>query len=146
MGFFGFSVGFSGFLIGSGRFVRGTGGFISGISGKTGLSGGLIVGFLGGGKGCFSGFLRGGGGLFGFFNPVSYESLRLEFQKAAFKAGIQGEKICTHSLRRSGLTKLNNQGVNLRLIQFLAGHQNLSTTQSYLEVTEQQQQAALNAI
>lgn len=80
------------------------------------------------------------------FNPVSYESLRLEFQKAAFKAGIKGEKICTHSLRRSGLTKLNNQGVNLRLIQSLAGHQNLNMTQSYLEVTEQQQQAALNTI
>lgn len=40
----------------------------------------------------------------------------------------------SHSGRRSYLTAMCEAGINVRLIQVIAGHQDLSTTQKYLEV------------
>lgn len=49
-------------------------------------------------------------------------------------AGIK--HVTPHLLRRSCATELMNRGVDLELIQLLLGHQNLSTTQSYLYISQ----------
>ena len=49
-------------------------------------------------------------------------------------AGIDGAS--SHSGRRQFVTKLADQGINARLVQVLARHKHLSTTQRYIDVNE----------
>ena len=49
-------------------------------------------------------------------------------------AGIEGAS--SHSGRRQFVTKLADQGINSRLVQVLARHKHLSTTQRYIDVNE----------
>ena len=53
----------------------------------------------------------------------------------ARKAGLID--IHTHSLRHKYATDLLERGVNIRIIQELLGHEDISTTQGYLSVTDQ---------
>ena len=54
------------------------------------------------------------------------------FSRIYSAAGIAGAT--SHSGRRTWITALCQRGANVRAIQLLAGHQNLSTTQRYIEV------------
>ena len=56
------------------------------------------------------------------------------FQRLYACAGIQGAS--SHSGRRQFVTKLADQGINARLVQTLARHKHLSTTQRYIDVNE----------
>jgi len=56
------------------------------------------------------------------------------FQRLYVSAGIQGAS--SHSGRRQFVTKLADQGINARLVQTLARHKHLSTTQRYIDVNE----------
>jgi integrase/recombinase XerD len=47
-------------------------------------------------------------------------------------AGIDGAS--SHSGRRTFITSLANKGVGVRVLMSLAGHQSMSTTQSYIDV------------
>ena len=59
-------------------------------------------------------------------------------------AGIEGAS--SHSGRRQFVTKLADQGINARLVQVLARHKHLSTTQRYIEVNELQMRNALELL
>ena len=56
------------------------------------------------------------------------------FQRLFASAGIQGAS--SHIGRRQFVTKLADQGINARLVQTLARHKHLSTTQRYIDVNE----------
>ncbi len=51
-------------------------------------------------------------------------------------AGINKPNISVHSLRHSFCSRLLEKGVNLKAIQILAGHKNISTTEKYLHIAK----------
>lgn len=58
--------------------------------------------------------------------------------------GLQGAS--SHSPRRTFITNLANRGVGVRVLQKLAGHQHISTTQHYIDVNDGQQKAAVELL
>lgn len=63
-------------------------------------------------------------------NPLTPRYVQLMIKKYGNKSGIE-KKITPHILRHSYATHLFEQGVNIKIIQQLLGHSNLSTTQIY---------------
>ena len=66
------------------------------------------------------------------------------FKRLYKLAGIDGAS--SHSGRRQFVTKLADQGINARLVQALARHKHLSTTQRYIEVNELQMRNAIELL
>jgi integrase/recombinase XerD len=57
------------------------------------------------------------------------------------RAGFAG--CSSHTGRRSFITKLASAGVSARVLQELAGHRNLATTQRYIDVTDAMKRRAV---
>ena len=67
-------------------------------------------------------------------NRYSQDAIRRMFKKAAALAGLSPE-FSPHSLRHSFATDLLSGGADLRSVQEMLGHENLSTTQIYAAVS-----------
>lgn len=66
--------------------------------------------------------------------PVKDAYIRKMMRQKATSAGI--EKVITfHSLRHTALTRLYNQTKNIRLVQEVAGHSDISTTMIYTHIS-----------
>jgi site-specific recombinase XerD len=57
-----------------------------------------------------------------------------------------GKHIKVHDLRKSTATNLAKQGVDIRTIQTLLGHQNITTTQRYIDACEDAKANAVNLL
>lgn len=60
------------------------------------------------------------------------------------RAGIAGGS--SHSGRRSFLTNLSEQGISARVLQQLAGHRNLATTQRYIDIKPSMLRSAVELV
>lgn len=67
----------------------------------------------------------------GHFSPTTLVML---FRQIYDQAGLRDAR--SHSGRRSFITKLANKGVSVRVVQTLAGHSSMQTTQRYIDVNE----------
>ena len=72
--------------------------------------------------------------LFSKKNPLTTRNIQKIVQKAARKAGIN-KRVHPHTLRHSFATHLLDSGVDIRKIQELLGHSNISTTMIYAHVS-----------
>jgi len=72
--------------------------------------------------------------------PLSADAIRRIVKKSAKLAGI-GRPVTPHSFRHSFATDLLNNGADLRSVQELLGHANLSTTQVYTHLSSKRLQA-----
>lgn len=79
-------------------------------------------------------------------NPLKHlsrQSADAALRRACDKAGLGDAGISTHSFRRTAITELANSGVNIRVIQEITGHSNLSQLKTYIEVSEEQVREAI---
>ncbi len=69
-------------------------------------------------------------------NKLSRKSFFLFLKEQCKKAGIEKE-ISPHTIRHTFATHLLNNGADLRIIQELLGHENLSTTEIYSHISNE---------
>jgi integrase/recombinase XerD len=77
----------------------------------------------------------------GHIHPDSADKI---LRKAFIELQIEGAS--THSFRRTCLTQMHKSGVPLKVIQQISGHRTLAALQKYLEVLDEDLQAAVDTL
>jgi integrase/recombinase XerD len=76
--------------------------------------------------------------------PFTVDSLTHRFHDFYRKAGF--DNASSHSGRRTFITQLASKGVSARVLQELAGHKHLTTTQRYIDISEAMKRNAVELI
>jgi site-specific recombinase XerD len=75
---------------------------------------------------------------------ISSRRVQEIIENAFKKAGLDGMGFSTHKLRHTAATLMFQNGVDVRVLKEVLGHENLGTTQIYTHVANKQVQEAMN--
>ena len=73
---------------------------------------------------------------------IDPKQIRVFFRQIRYKLGLTG--FTPHTLRRTWLTIMHREGVDVILLQKIAGHKNLATTSIYISPSEEDMFGAVN--
>jgi integrase/recombinase XerD len=76
--------------------------------------------------------------------PLSRQAVDKALRRAVKKAGLENQGFSPYSARRGFITRLNEQGCGVKLIQSLTGHKSVSSLVRYIEVSESQMKNAID--
>ena len=76
---------------------------------------------------------------------ISHQMVQNLVKKYIVKAGLDPEKYSVHKLRHTAATLMYRNGVDVRVLQEVLGHENLGTTQIYTHLDNGQLEAASQA-
>ena len=87
----------------------------------------------------------------GFLFPSLYradkhltrQAIDKAFRRAVKKAGLQNKGFSLYSARRGFITRLNEQGYDIKVIQKLTGHKSIGSLIRYIDVTDEQLKNAI---
>ena len=77
-------------------------------------------------------------------NIISRQQIYKDLKKLAFKTNTELEKLSPHSIRHSFASHMLNRGADLRSIQKLLGHSDISTTEIYTQVRQNRLKGLVN--
>lgn len=66
---------------------------------------------------------------------ISVDAIQLMVRKTLLKAGLDASSISPHKLRHTAATLMLHNGVDVRTLQEVLGHENLNTTQIYTHIS-----------
>jgi len=75
---------------------------------------------------------------------LSRQAADKAFRRAVKKAGLEYQGFSLYSARRGFITRLNEQGCDVKLIQRLTGHKSVSSLMRYVEVSASQLKNAID--
>lgn len=75
---------------------------------------------------------------------LSRQAVDKAFRRAVKKAGLEHQGFSLYSARRGFITRLNELGYDVKLIQRLTGHKSLSSLVRYIEVSASQMKNAID--
>ena len=79
-------------------------------------------------------------------NVISRQQIYKDLKELALKTNIELEKLSPHSIRHSFASHMLNRGADLRSIQKLLGHSDISTTEIYTQVRQNRLKGLINNV
>lgn len=77
-------------------------------------------------------------------NRISRRTVQYTVEKYVKKLGMDPHKYTTHKLRHTAATLMHQSGVDIRILQEILGHKQLSTTEIYTHVNNDEIRAAVS--